>query len=99
MADFSNHRRFTLRCLKEDIIQISIRLKSNIRTPKGHHIIRKAEKALFNERIRLVNNTIAMLKIQANPCKYHLEKYWIGRAWKNALVSSRRRESQGISRP
>ena len=27
MADFSNHQRFTLRCLKEDIIPVSIRLK------------------------------------------------------------------------
>ena len=73
MVDFSNHRRFTLRCIKEDIMPVSIRLKSNIKTPKGHHIIRKAEKALLNERIRLVNDTIAMLNIQANACKHHLE--------------------------
>ena len=49
MADFSNHRRFTLRCLREDIIPVSIRLKRSIKTPKGHHIIRKAERALLNE--------------------------------------------------
>ena len=73
MADFSNHRRFTLRCLKEDIIPVSIRLKSTIKTPKGHHIIRKAERALLNERIRSVNNTIAMLKIHADTCTQHLE--------------------------
>ena len=73
MADFSNHRRFTLRCLKEDIIPVSIRLKSTIKTPKGHHIIRKAERALLNERIRLVNNTITMLKIQTDTCIQHLE--------------------------
>ena len=73
MADFSNHRRFTLRCLKEDIIPVSIRLKSTIKTPKGHHITRKAKRALLNERIRLVNNTIAMLKIQADTCIQHLE--------------------------
>ena len=35
MADFQNHRRFLLRCLSADIIPVSIRLKSNIRTPKG----------------------------------------------------------------
>ena len=73
MADFSNHRRFLLRYLKENIIPVSIRLKSNIKTLKGHHIIRKAEKALLNERIRLVINTIAILKIQVDTCKYHLE--------------------------
>ena len=55
MADFSNCRRFTLRCLREDIIPVSIRLKSSIKTPKGHHIIRKAEWTLLNERVRLVN--------------------------------------------
>ena len=68
MVDFSNHRRFTLRCLREDIKLVSIRLKSSIKTPKGHHIIRKAERALLNERVRSVNNTIAMLKIQADTC-------------------------------
>ena len=73
MADFSNHKRFTLRCLTEDIIPVSIRLKSSIKTPKGHHIIRKAEWALLNERVRLVNNTIAMLKIQIDTCIQYLE--------------------------
>ena len=68
MADFSNHRRFTLRCLREDVIPVSIRLKSSIKTPKGCHIIRKAERALLNQRVRSVNNTIAMLKIQSDTC-------------------------------
>ena len=45
MPDFSNHGRFFLRCLSKDVIPVSIRLMSNIKTPKGHHIIRKAEKA------------------------------------------------------
>ena len=35
MADFSNHRRFSLRCLSEGLIPVSVRLKSNIKTPKG----------------------------------------------------------------
>ena len=73
MADFSNHRRFSLRCLSETIIPVSIRLRSNIKTPKGYHIIRKAEKAFLNERIRSINNIINMLKIQVDTCKNHLE--------------------------
>ena len=73
MADFSNHRRFTQRCLREDIMPVNIRLKSSIKTPKGHHIIRKAERALLNERVRLVNNTVAMLRIQTDTCIQHLE--------------------------
>ena len=46
MADFENHRRFSLRCLNKDIIPVSVRLKSNIKTPKGRHIVRKVERAL-----------------------------------------------------
>ena len=64
MADFANHRRFTLRCLKEDLVPVSICLTKNIRTPKGFQIIRRAEKALLNERVGSINNTISMLKIQ-----------------------------------
>ena len=54
MADFANHRRFILRCLKEDLVPESIRLTNNIRTPKGFQIIRRAEKALLNERVRSI---------------------------------------------
>ena len=60
MATFQNHRIFLLRCLKEDLIPVSVRLKSNITTPKAKQITRKAEKALLNERIRNINNTITM---------------------------------------
>ena len=42
----------TLRCLAEDLIPVSIRLKQNIKTPKGLQIIKKAERALLNGRIR-----------------------------------------------
>ena len=56
MVDFKNNRRFSLRCLSEDVIPVSIKLRSNIRTPKGQYIIRRAEKALLNERIRSINN-------------------------------------------
>ena len=64
MADFANHRRFTLRCLAEDLVPVSICLKQNIKMPKGLQIIRKAERALLNERVRSINNTLNMLKSQ-----------------------------------
>ena len=73
MADFSNHRRFSLRCLSKGLIPTSIKLKSNIRTPEGQHIIYKAEKSLLNERIMNINNTIAMLKLQVDTCANLLE--------------------------
>ena len=74
MADFQNHRRFSLRCLSKDVIPVSITLKNNIKTPKGCHIIKKAEKALLHERIRSINNTINMLSHQRDTCKIDLER-------------------------
>ena len=38
MADFLNHRRFSLRCLSKGLIPTSVRLKSNMKTPKGNSI-------------------------------------------------------------
>ena len=70
--DFDNHRRFTPRCLKEDLVPVSIRPTKNIRTPKSFQIIRRAQKALLNERVRLIINTINMLKTPRDTCIDHL---------------------------
>ena len=59
MVDFQNHR-FTLRCLSKDLIPVSIKLKTTVKTPKGIYILRKAERMLMNERIGLINNTITI---------------------------------------
>ena len=74
MADFANHRRFTLRCLAEDLVPVSICLKQNIKTPKGLQIIKKAERALLNERVRSINNTLNMLKSLRDKCMNELER-------------------------
>ena len=68
MADFSNHRRFTLRCLSKNLIPASARLKSTFKTPKSKEIIRKAERALLNERVRLINNSLAMFQELRDTC-------------------------------
>ena len=73
MVDFQNHRCFSLRCLSKDVIPTSVRLKSNIRTPKAKYIIRKAERALLNERIRSINNSITMFKLLRDTCINQLE--------------------------
>ena len=41
MVDFQNHRRFTLRCLSKDLIPVSIKLKTTVKTPKGIYIVRQ----------------------------------------------------------
>ena len=74
MADFQNHRRFTLRCLGEKVVPVSIKLKSQVKTPKGLQIIRKAEVSLINERIQSINNTINMLGLEFDTCMRRLSQ-------------------------
>ena len=74
MFESQNHRRFTLRCLSKKVVPVSIRLKTNIKTPIGFQIIRRAEKALLNERVRSINNTINMLISQRDICKNDLKE-------------------------
>ena len=64
MVDFKNHRRFSLRCLSKGITPVSVKLKSNAKTPKCIYIVRKAEKMLLNERVRSINYIITMLNNQ-----------------------------------
>ena len=68
MADFANHRRFTLRCLSKGLVPVSICLQKNIRTPKGLQIVRRAERALMNERIRSIHNTLNMVRDLRDTC-------------------------------
>ena len=66
--------KILLRCLSQDIISVSIRLKSIIKTPKGYYIIKKAERVLLNERIRSINTTINMLIHQRDTCIDQLKR-------------------------
>ena len=34
MAEFKNHRRFTLRCLSKGLVPVSIKLKTTVKTPR-----------------------------------------------------------------
>ena len=53
-----NHRRFSLRCLGNGIILVSIKLKNTIRTHRSECIIPKSQRSLLNERTRNVNNIL-----------------------------------------
>ena len=74
MADFQNHRCLTLRCLSQKVVPVSIKLKCQVKTPKGLQIIRKAEVSLLNERIRSINNTINMLSLENDTCMRRLSQ-------------------------
>ena len=73
IADFKNHRRFTLRCLSQRITPNSLRLKSNIKSTKGKRILERAERQLANERVRGINNTIATCTCLRDTCMQDLQ--------------------------
>ena len=66
--DFSNHHRFTLRCLDCGFILVSCKSKNPIRTPNNYKIIRRAETQLRHE-IRCINNGLNMIKIKRDTCR------------------------------
>ena len=73
IADYKNHRRFTLRCLSQKITPNSLKLKSNIKTSKGKRILERAERQLANEHVRSINNTIATCTCQRDTCMEELK--------------------------
>ena len=74
MADFRNHRRFPFKCLSYDIIPVSTRQKTNVRTAKGLEIIKKTERKLLNECIRSINNTIELYRYERDSLVLQLEE-------------------------
>ena len=74
MANFRNHRPFTIKCLKNNIIPVSVRLKTNIKTTKGLDIIRRAEKQLLNECIRSINNQLELFMFNRDTCMDKLQE-------------------------
>ena len=57
-SDYKNHRIFSLRCLHKELIPVSIKLKSTLKTEKAKRIIRKAETDLLQARIKSINSIL-----------------------------------------
>ena len=64
MADYGNHRRFMLKCIKASITPISCKLKNPLKSKKSYDIIHKVEKQLLYECIRNINNTLEAIDKQ-----------------------------------
>ena len=73
MADYRNHRRFTLKCIKASITPVRCKLKNLLKTKRSYEIIHKAEKQLSNERIRNINNTLEMFEKNRSQYYSHLK--------------------------
>ena len=74
MAHYRNQRRFSIKCLKQEVIPVSIKLKTSICTTKASEIIRRAEKQLLNEHIRSINNMIEMDMYKRDTYLHQLER-------------------------
>ena len=74
MANLRNHGQFTIKCLKNNILSVSVRLKTNIKTTKGLDIIRRAEKQLLDEHVRSINNQLELFMFNRDTCMNQLQE-------------------------
>ena len=64
MADFRNHRCFTLRCIEVRLTPVSCKLKKTLqfKTNRSYQIIHKAERQLLYDRVRSINVILEKLE-------------------------------------
>ena len=87
-SDYKNHRIFTLRCIHKDLIPVSIKLKTTIKTEKAKKIVRKAEKDLLQAGIKAINSILDNVSKQTELCRSQLA---------SILSTQRLRECQGFN--
>ena len=86
-SDYKNHKIFTLRYLHRDLIPVSIKLKSTLKTVKARQLIRKAEKDLLQARLKAINSILVNVTKQTEECRTQLA----------SIISAQRlRECQGF---
>ena len=85
--DYKNHRIFTLRCIHKDLIPVSIKLKSTLKTERAKKIVRKAEKELLQARVKAINSILDNVGKQTELCRSQLA---------SILSTQRLRECQGF---
>ena len=71
-SEYKNHRIFTLRCLHNDLIPVSIKLKSTLKSTRANKILRKAEKDLLQARIKTINFILDNTSKQLEECRSQL---------------------------
>ena len=70
-GNFTNHLRFSLRCLRSDLLPKDLRLRCKVKTSRSRDIIKRAERLLLKERIYV--NTITRDKIKFEADKLEVE--------------------------
>ena len=71
-SEYKNHRIFTLRCLHNDLIPTSIKLKSTLKSTRANKILRKAEKELLQTRVKSINYILDSTSQQLEECRSQL---------------------------
>ena len=71
-SEYKNHRIFTLRCLHNNLIPVSIKLKSTLKSTRANKILRKAEKDHLQARIKSINFTLDNTSKQLEECRSQL---------------------------
>ena len=71
-SGYKNHRIFTLRCIHKELVPISIKLKSTLKTEKAKKIVRKAEKDLLQARVKAINSILDNVSKQTEVCRSQL---------------------------
>ena len=57
-CNYKNHRIFTLRCLHNDLVPVSIKLKSTLKSERAKKILRTAEQQLLQTRLKSINSLL-----------------------------------------
>ena len=57
-CNFKNHRIFTLRYIHSELVPVSIRLKSTLKSERAKKILRMAEKQLLQTRLKSINSLL-----------------------------------------
>ena len=71
-SKYKNHRIFTLRCIHNDLIPVSIKLKSTLKSARANRILRKAEKDLLQTRVKSINYILDKTAQQLEECRSKL---------------------------
>ena len=88
-SDCKNYQRFTLRCISEDLIPASVKLKStsNSRSRRAKEIICRVEKQLFQDRIKCTNGILHENAIKLDMCRSRLLSLVTTTKWTNVQTS------------
>ena len=66
-SEYKNHR-ITLRCIHNDLVPSSIKLKSTLKSTRANQILRKAEKDLLQARVKSINYILDQTSKQLEEC-------------------------------